>query len=268
MEVLFVRKTFIIGLVWTAIIVGIVSFGATVLFLEADARKSKKELVEQENKEIEMIYETDQTAIRTNQLASLEGEKETANFSNQQGEKETQNFPNQQAEERNSFPQKTSQQEVVEENQKEQTERREESEEDAVESMNSTGKSFIRPVKGDVLRPFSPNELIYSNTLQEWNIHKGTDYKAKIGEEVVAIRDGAIKEVSNNDLYGEYIIIDHGEGLESLYANITVLDALKPGNTVKQGQLIGYVAESFGFEVAEETHLHFELKNSTEYLSL
>lgn len=251
------KKTFIIGVVWTAIIVGIISFGATVLFLEGDARKSQKELVgQEENKEIEMSYETDQTAIRTNELASLELEKEGQKVSNQQ------------TEERNSFLQEALQQESIDEKKEEQNEMVEKSDEETLESMTSNGKSFIRPVEGDILRPFSPNELIYSNTLQEWNIHKGTDYKAKIGEDVVAIRDGIVKEVSNNNLYGEYIVIDHGEGLESLCANITVLDALKPGDTVKQGQLIGYVAESFGFEVAEETHLHFELKNGTEYLSL
>ena len=250
------NKTFIIGVVWSAIIIGILSFGATVFYLEKDVRKTKKELVENEEKKVGMIYETDQTAIRTNQMVSLEMGKEGSNFQNKQ-EKERNSINNELLQQGESYKILEEQKEIFEE-----------VDEKVVESINPNGKSFIRPVKGEILRPFSPNELIYSNTLQEWNIHKGTDYKAKIGEEVLAIRSGTVKIVATNDLYGEYIVIDHGEGLESLCANITVLDALKPGITVKQGQLIGYVAESYGFEVEEETHLHFELKNGTEYLSL
>ena len=104
--------------------------------------------------------------------------------------------------------------------------------------------------------------------MQEWNIHTGTDYKAKIGEEVYAVRSGKIIEVNSDYIYGEYVRIQHDDGYESLYANITVLDALEKGKEIKQGQLIGYVAESYGFEAADDTHLHFELIKNDKYLSI
>lgn len=256
------KKTFIIGLVWTSVIICLVSFGATVFYLEADARKNKKELVgQQENENISLTYETNQTAIRTNQLANLEEEEhittkinQSSNMKNEENDKEHEKAEN----EKNEKNYKS-------------TENRENDEIDSIntiESMNPNIIPFLRPVKGEILRPFSDSELIYSNTLQEWSVHKGTDYKAQIGEEVYAVRSGTVKEISNNEYYGEFIILSHEDNLESLYANITALDALKIGETVQQGQLIGYVAESYGFEVGEETHLHFELKNGAEYLAI
>ena len=53
-----------------------------------------------------------------------------------------------------------------------------------------------------------------------------------------------------------------------MYANVTVLDALSVGDTLEKGQIIGYLAESYGFESADETHLHFELKKDEKYIEI
>ena len=139
--------------------------------------------------------------------------------------------------------------------------------EESLNTVNPKVTSFIKPVKGDVLKELSVEGLVYSKTLNEWNVHFGTDYKAKLGDEVYAIKDGKIKDIDFSYKYGNYIVIEHDDGYESLCANITVLDALEEGNLLQQGQLIGYVAESFGFEAADETNLHFELKKDSKYLS-
>ena len=76
------------------------------------------------------------------------------------------------------------------------------------------------------------------------------------------------EKIDSNDKYGEFIIVEHKSGYESLYSNITVLDACKEGSEVEQGEVLGYVAESFGFEVEEETHLHFELKKDDKYIGI
>ena len=227
------RNAFIFGVVWLAIIVGIVSFGVTLFFLDDNSKQGEASSVTQNVRSDEnYVYETNQTAIRTNEMAYLGGAYSSNNSKNESYEKVK--------------------------NRKDES----------VETIGKNSNFFIRPVKGGILNPFSPNELIYSKTLAEWNIHQGTDYKAKIGEEVVAIDNGKIKQVDKNDKYGEFIVIEHTNGYESLYANLTVLDALKEGSSVEKGQLIGYVAESFGFEVAEETHLHLEVKKDGKYLSI
>jgi len=243
MEVLFVRDSFIFGLVWTAIIVLVISFGVTVALLEQDSEEVEN--ISHEKKiEEQVVYQTDQTAIRTNSEGinmkkSLQEKMETEITKLEVKKVE----------------------EAIEVEETIETI-------GGIEPSNTNTRSFIRPVNSEVLRPFSPDELIYSQTLKEWNTHMGTDFKAKLGEEVKVVQAGKVKKVASNDKYGEYIIIEHADGYESLYANITVLDAIKEENEVKQGQVIGYVAESFGFEVAEETHLHFELKKDGKYMSI
>lgn len=249
------KKTFVMGIVWTAVIACVISFTATVNFLASkntvnriDNSYTKDE--ENINEQV-ASYLTNQSSIRTNPLASLDN-NEIASKINDKKDVVENNMKNQMKNEEEIDAEELNSMEDI----------------NSVESLNSNIKSFIRPVKGEILNPLSTDELVYSKTLKEWNIHKGTDYKAQLGDEVYAIRDGKIKEIGFNYIYGNYIIIEFKDGYEGLYSNITVLDALSVGESLSQGQIIGYIAESFGFEVAEETHLHFELKKNGEYLSI
>lgn len=256
------RNKFIFGTVWTAIIVGIMSFGFTVFFLgdKEVPEISSSIFSEMETKEIS--YKTNQTAIRTNDMASVDN----LNYKN---ETENKSVKNEKIVQNSDIKQTTSaiQENIIKNDMtKNDLEKNQDNEE--IEVISKDIMSFVRPVKGEVLRPLSIDELIYSKTLNEWNVHQGTDYKAKIGEEVVAVESGKIKEIGKNDKYGEFIIINHSNGYESLCANLTVLDALTVGKSVKKGQLVGYVAESYGFEVAEETHIHLELKKDGKYISI
>lgn len=221
------KRTHIIGIVWGAITVCLVSFGATVFFLDDDLNREKIDngnLKDDSYANSNFVYSTDESSVRTNELAFLPEEEKNNKL--------------------------------------------EKSVESINQNMTKNINSFIRPVKGEILNPFSTTELIYSKTLQEWKIHNGTDYKAMLGSEVYATADGKIKEIKFDYEYGKRLVLEHNDGFESSYSNITALDVLKVGDTVKQGQIIGYVAESFGFEVAEETHLHFELKKEEKYISI
>ena len=256
------KNTFIFGMVWLAIIVGLVSFGATVFLLEDNEKPKVSSSIASGIEEKEIVYKTNQTAIRTNEMASIE-----KNNSKKENEMKNNNMQ--------KYNENSKQNNIQNENEKlnhnvnkNEKNLEENTEEKNIEVVSNDVISFVRPVKGEVLRPLSIDELIYSKTLNEWNVHHGTDYKTKIGEEVVAIQNGKVKQIGENDKYGEFIVIEHSNGYESLYANLTVLDALVAGSSVKKGQLIGYVAESFGFEVAEETHIHLELKKDGKYISI
>lgn len=239
------KRSFIIGMVWTGLVVCVLSFGTTVYFLENAKRQNESDELVEKSK-LQNVYITDESSIRTNNFVNLEGNNElelSSLFKNEDG-----NLKDIRSEE--------------------QANTKSNIEEETIESISSNASAFIKPVNGEVMNPLSMDSLIFSKTLQEWTVHKGTDYKAQLGNEVYAVRSGKIKEIKFDYIYGEYIVIEHDDGYESLYANITVLDALKVGDGIKQGEMIGYVAESFGYEVAEETHLHFELKKDGKYLSI
>ena len=88
--------------------------------------------------------------------------------------------------------------------------------------------------------------------------HNGTDIGAPIGTAVVAGASGTVDHVDYNGLYyqyGRYILIDHGNGLSTLYAHLSSA-VVSPGSRVEQGDLIGHVGNT-GFSTG--AHLHFGL---------
>ena len=101
-------------------------------------------------------------------------------------------------------------------------------------------------------------ETAYSSRFYKGRPHNGMDIGAPTGTEVRAGADGTVVRVDYNGLYyqyGRYVLIDHGNGLSTLYAHLSGATA-KAGDTVKKGSLIGYVGNT-GF--ATGPHLHFGL---------
>lgn len=90
--------------------------------------------------------------------------------------------------------------------------------------------------------------------------HTGTDIPANSGTEIHAAQDGVVTLVQTNryaTTYGYYCIISHADGKQTLYAHMKSAPSVKVGQTVKKGQVIGYVG-STGRSTGP--HLHFELR--------
>ena len=90
--------------------------------------------------------------------------------------------------------------------------------------------------------------------------HTGTDIPAPGGTPIYAAKDGVVTTVDANryaSSYGYYCIISHGSGYATLYAHQNQVPIVKEGQTVKKGQVIGYVG-STGRSTGN--HLHFEVR--------
>lgn len=120
-------------------------------------------------------------------------------------------------------------------------------------------KSFAKPINGAVLQNFSNTELTYSQTMKDWRTHPGIDYKADVGAPVLAVGPGMVSDVYLDEMYGYVVLIDHGDGLMSLYANLSPATAVSAGDEVQTGDVIGSVGESAAFESEMAPHLHFEM---------
>lgn len=90
--------------------------------------------------------------------------------------------------------------------------------------------------------------------------HRGLDIAAPVGTPVFAAEDGKVIAVDNNDRsswrkyqYGKYVLIEHPNNLTTLYAHLSKW-AVQKGETVKRGDLIGYVGNT-GYSTGP--HLHF-----------
>ena len=111
------------------------------------------------------------------------------------------------------------------------------------------GVTLARPVNGTVSSRFG---------VRGGSTHKGLDLAAPAGTPIYAAASGKVitSAYGWNGGYGNYVVIDHGNGINTAYGHCSSLVA-KPGQTVNQGDLIAYVGntgDSYG------NHLHFEVR--------
>ena len=127
--------------------------------------------------------------------------------------------------------------------------------------------SFQRPLEGELGMEYSKERLIYSKTLNEWITHPAVDIMAEEAEPVKVIADGVVSEIKMDPRYGNTIIVNHENGYQSLYANLSTIDLVYVGKTVKKGEIIAGVGKGFGFEAEEKPHLHLEVWKEEEYIN-
>ena len=100
----------------------------------------------------------------------------------------------------------------------------------------------------------------HNKTLNNYYEHKGVDFTAEVGAEVLVVEDGVVESIYTGDvLTGTEITVDHGEGVKSVYRFVNASENLTVGMQVKQGDVIGSVAEATGEEYKDGAHLHFEI---------
>lgn len=134
-------------------------------------------------------------------------------------------------------------------------------------SKEKDGKIELEaPVKGQVIREFAKESLVFSNTLQEWITHNGVDIKADKTTVVKSAASGTVTAIKNDPRYGLTVIINHDNGYQTIYSNLLTAEFVVKGEKVEKGQSIGTVGNSASFEVADDYHLHFELLKNNEYL--
>ena len=118
---------------------------------------------------------------------------------------------------------------------------------------------FQKPVEGDVVREYAKENLIYSETLQEWVTHTGIDIKAEKTTVVNAAEEGTVKSIKNDPRYGLTVVIEHDNNYQTVYSNLLTSEFVVEGEKVEKGQAIGTVGNTAVFEIVDEPHLHFEI---------
>lgn len=87
--------------------------------------------------------------------------------------------------------------------------------------------------------------------------HAGVDVGAWYGAQILAAAGGTVTIAEKSDSYGYYCVIYHSNGTTTLYAHMNEMPTVSVGQTVNQGDLIGYVG-STGY--SNGPHLHFEVR--------
>jgi murein DD-endopeptidase MepM/ murein hydrolase activator NlpD len=97
----------------------------------------------------------------------------------------------------------------------------------------------------------------------ESGFHQGLDISLEKGSPVYATADGSVESAAYNGDYGNLIVLKHGFGLTTRYGHLSGF-AVKAGQTVKRGDVIGYVGATGR---ATGPHLHYEILTNGQLMN-
>lgn len=86
--------------------------------------------------------------------------------------------------------------------------------------------------------------------------HPGVDIAVARDTPIRAAGPGTVREAGFDDTYGEYALIDHGDGLQTLYGHARRI-LVEPGQAVRAGEIIGHTGSTGR---SSGPHLHFEVR--------
>lgn len=117
---------------------------------------------------------------------------------------------------------------------------------------------------GSYVWPFPGHTVItspYGNRASTGSFHSGVDIDGyqSMGSPIVAADGGTVIMAEYSGAYGNCIIIDHGNGMSTLYAHLSSM-SVGVGSTVGQGQTIGGVGNTGNCYGLDGVHLHFEVR--------
>jgi murein DD-endopeptidase MepM/ murein hydrolase activator NlpD len=115
-------------------------------------------------------------------------------------------------------------------------------------------KAFLRAPLNFSYVSSSFNPKRFHPILKRVKAHNGIDYRAPTGTPVYAAGDGKVTVSAYSKYNGHHVFIQHANSIVTKYLHFS-RRAVKPGQRVKQGQVIGYVGAT---GLAQAPHLHYE----------
>jgi len=109
-----------------------------------------------------------------------------------------------------------------------------------------------KPVQGSISSGFGRRKDPINNKSA---YHTGIDFRGSRGDRIFATASGVVKKAFRNGGYGNYVLLDHGNGYTSSYAHMLKYMVHK-GDSVERGQLIGLIGNTGR---STGTHLHYEI---------
>jgi len=136
--------------------------------------------------------------------------------------------------------------------------------EDKLETIFKVSTSLLYPVNSMRVTKEYSEQAVYSETMEDYRPHTGTDFKAKAGEAVFSVSDGIVDDISEDDMYGNIIKITNGT-YSVYYCGVGDDMAVEEGESVTAGQVIARVGD-IPCETEDEPHIHMEVRVSGNYI--
>lgn len=120
--------------------------------------------------------------------------------------------------------------------------------------------TFTLPMENpSIIKDFSGEDIVFNSSVGWWETHEGMDLTSE-NSLVFAIADGEVLSVVDDQLEGTKIVIEHANGLQSVYSSLDSTDVkVQVGDKVSMGDQLGVASTSASNESLTGAHLHFEL---------
>ena len=124
--------------------------------------------------------------------------------------------------------------------------------------------TYILPVANSTRIEDYSSTVVFNSTLNRYSSHRAVDFFAPEGTLVVSVADGTVESVETTLLTGTTIVVNHGNGVKSIYNSVLDGDSVTVGQKISQGSVIGEVSVSNRQESKEGAHLHFSMTKNDQ----
>ena len=129
----------------------------------------------------------------------------------------------------------------------------------SADSLKFTQESVISwPVKGNVIMPFSVENLVHYATLGEWKTNPAIVISSEEGTDVVAAAKGVVSSVDFDEETGNTVTMNIGSGYEIVYGQLAEITC-ETGDVVDEGTVLGKVATPTKYYSVEGSNLYLQL---------
>ena len=104
---------------------------------------------------------------------------------------------------------------------------------------------------------------VYRGKIVDTQVHLGLDLASTAGAPVPAANSGTVVFAESLGIYGQTVIIDHGQGILSLYSHLSGIN-VSPGDSISRGATVGSSGQT---GMAGGDHLHFSVLVSGEFVN-
>ena len=117
----------------------------------------------------------------------------------------------------------------------------------------------VSPLDGTTVTVFSMTALLSDTTMADWRTHDGIDVQAEEGAAVKTAAGGTVQSVTDDELMGTTVVIDHEGGYSTRYSSLQKDVPVTAGQQVVAGEVIGRVGTTSAAESQMGPHLHFSV---------
>jgi len=137
-------------------------------------------------------------------------------------------------------------------------------EEETAQSDENIKPVFAWPVKGDIVMDYSTDVPVFDQTLEQYRTNDCISIAADKGDKVFSAAAGTVESIAENDEKGCVVTVFHGNGWRTTYGQLDKDLAVREGDIIAKGDLIGVVGEPSKYSVMLGNHMDFGITENGE----